>query len=46
MQLGKSGISVATYLTDLPGRHVLQKKLHEVVRVARNQLGNDAVSDG
>jgi len=38
LQLGKSGIRIASYLTDLPPRPLLQKKLHDAVRVARARL--------
>ena len=38
LQLGKSGIRVAEYLTDLPPREVLQQKLHDAVRSARARL--------
>src|SRR5580704_11651512 len=31
LQLGKSGIRIASYLTDLPPRPLLQKKLHDAV---------------
>jgi predicted nuclease of restriction endonuclease-like (RecB) superfamily len=37
-RLGKSGIRVAEYLTDLPPREVLQQKLHDAVRSARARL--------
>lgn len=39
LQMGKSGIRVATYLTDLPPRKLLQKKLHEATVLARKRLG-------
>lgn len=35
LQLGKSGIRVAEYMTELPPRKVLEKKLHEAIRLAR-----------
>ena len=38
LQLGKSGIRVAAYVTELPPREVLQKKLHEAVQLARGRL--------
>jgi len=38
LQLGKSGIRVATYLTELPSRKVLEKKLHEAIAVARERM--------
>jgi predicted nuclease of restriction endonuclease-like (RecB) superfamily len=41
LQLDKSGIRVASYLTDLPPRPLLQKKLHEAVRLATAKLKAD-----
>jgi len=38
LQLGKSGIRVAEYLTELPPRRVLEKKLHEAIAAARARL--------
>lgn len=38
LQLSKSGIRVAAYLTELPSRDLLCKKLHEAVRIARARL--------
>lgn len=38
LQLGKSGIRVAQYLTELPPRKVLEKKLHDAIRLARERL--------
>ncbi len=35
LQLEKTGIRVAAYLTELPPRELLQRKLHEAVLVAR-----------
>jgi hypothetical protein len=43
LQLDKSGIHVAAYLTDLPPRDVLKRKLHEAVMLARARL---AAGDG
>ncbi len=40
LQLGKSGIRVAEYLTELPPREVLQQKLHAAVLAARAKLSN------
>ncbi len=39
LQLGKSGIRVAAYMTELPPRELLQKKLHEAIKLARARLG-------
>jgi predicted nuclease of restriction endonuclease-like (RecB) superfamily len=41
LQLGKSGIRIASYLTDLPPQAVLQKKLHDAVALARARLEAD-----
>jgi hypothetical protein len=35
LQLGRSGIRVATYLTELPPRQLLRKKLHDAILLAR-----------
>jgi len=38
LQLDKSGIRVASYMTELPPRKILQKKLHEALIHAQKQL--------
>ncbi len=38
LQLGKSGIRVAQYLTELPSRRILERKLHDSIRLARERL--------
>lgn len=38
LQLETSGIRVAEYLTELPPRRVLEAKLHEAIRLAREQI--------
>ena len=38
LQLDKSGIRIAQYLTELPPRELLEKTLHESVRRARERL--------
>ena len=38
LQLEKSGIRVAEYLTELPSRDVLEKKLHDSVRAAHERF--------
>jgi predicted nuclease of restriction endonuclease-like (RecB) superfamily len=38
LQLDKSGIRVASYLTELPSRQVLRRKLHETLIAARARL--------
>jgi len=39
-QLDWSGIRVASYLTELPPRPLLQKKLHDAMLVARARLAD------
>ncbi len=38
LELARSGIRVAEYLTELPPRELLAKKLHEAIEVARERL--------
>ena len=38
LQLDKSGIRVAEYMTELPPRKLLEKKLHDAIRLARERL--------
>lgn len=38
LDLGRSGIHVAEYLTELPPREVLQKRFHHAIAIARAQL--------
>lgn len=38
LQLDKSGIRVAEYMTELPPRKVLERKLHDAIRLARERL--------
>jgi hypothetical protein len=38
LELSKSGIRVAQYLTQLPPRKILEEKLHEAMRLARMGL--------
>lgn len=38
LQLSKSGIRVAAYLTELPPRQLLQRKLHEAMALAKARL--------
>jgi predicted nuclease of restriction endonuclease-like (RecB) superfamily len=45
LQLDRSGIRVASYLTDLPPRNLLQRKLHDAVRLARARLGAGSAED-
>ncbi len=41
LELDKSGIHVAQYLTVLPSREVLQAKLHQSIEIARQRLAHD-----
>ena len=45
LQLDKSGIRVATYLTELPSRPVLEKRLRGVVRAAQAMLDSRRASE-
>jgi predicted nuclease of restriction endonuclease-like (RecB) superfamily len=38
LRLGRSGIRVAQYLSELPPQELLEQKLHESVRIARERL--------
>ena len=38
LELDKSGIHVAQYLTELPPREILEQKLHDSLRLARQRL--------
>ena len=40
MQLDKSNIRIADYLTLLPSQKILQEKLHKAVAIARERMGN------
>ncbi len=43
LELGKSGIRVADYLTELPSRKVLENKLNQSVQIARLRFGNEKI---
>jgi hypothetical protein len=38
LRLEESGVRVAQYLTELPPKKILEKKLHESIRLARERL--------
>jgi predicted nuclease of restriction endonuclease-like (RecB) superfamily len=38
LQLEKSGIRIAQYITELPPRELLERKLHDALRIARQRL--------
>jgi predicted nuclease of restriction endonuclease-like (RecB) superfamily len=42
LELGRSGIHVAEYLTDSLPKEVLQEKLHKAIAIARKRLENQA----
>ena len=46
LRLGESGIHAAQYLTELPPREVLEKKLYDAIRIARQRLVQDDATEG
>jgi len=46
MQLDKSNIRVAEYLTSLPPKKLLQEKLHKAIEIAKNKLPNNILNSG
>lgn len=40
LELGKSGIKIAEYLTELPGKKLLQQKLHQAIEISKKQMEN------
>lgn len=40
LQLHRTGIKLAEYLTELPSKELLQKKLHQAIQIARKKLEN------
>lgn len=42
LKLEAAGIRVAEYLTDLPPREVLERKLHHAIQLAREQLARQS----
>jgi hypothetical protein len=45
LQLDKSGIKIAEYMTDLPKRELLEQKLHKAVELARERLEAEPIED-
>jgi hypothetical protein len=45
LQLDKSGIKVAQYLTELPPRHVLMHQIHKALESAKRRVDNSIVDD-
>jgi len=43
MQLDKSNIKVAEYLTVLPPKKLLPEKLHQAIEMARNKLTHSSL---
>ena len=41
LQLNKSGIKIAEYLTELPSKKVLQQKLHQAVEISKKHIENN-----
>jgi len=46
LEVGKSGIHVAEYLTVLPPREILQEKLHQSIEAARQRMLEDKGEQG
>ncbi len=42
LQLNKSNIRVADYLTQLPPKEILQIKLHKAIEIAKNRISTEA----
>jgi hypothetical protein len=42
LQLNKSGIKVAEYLTELPSKKLLQQKLHQAIEISKKQIEHNA----
>jgi predicted nuclease of restriction endonuclease-like (RecB) superfamily len=40
LQLSKAGIKIAEYLTELPAKKLLQKKLHQAIEISKKRLEN------
>jgi predicted nuclease of restriction endonuclease-like (RecB) superfamily len=45
LQLHRSGIKLAEYLTELPSKELLQKKLHQAIQIARKKLENNKLEE-
>jgi len=45
LQLHRSGIKLAEYLTELPSKELLQKKLHQAIQIARKKLEYNKLED-
>ena len=40
LQLDKAGIKIAEYLTELPGKKLLQQKLHQAIEISKRNIEN------
>lgn len=41
LQLHKSGIKIAEYLTELPSKKLLQQKLHQAIEISKKRMENE-----
>lgn len=46
LQLNKSGIKAAEYLTELPSKKQLQQKLHQAIEISKKQIENNERVEG
>jgi len=40
LQLGKAGIKIAEYMTELPDKKLLQNKLHQAIETSKRHIEN------
>ncbi len=45
LQLDKAGIKLAEYLVELPGKELLQQKLHQAIILAKHKLASNKTED-
>ncbi len=45
LQLDKAVIKVAEYLIELPGKKLLQQKLHQAIEISKKQMENNEQAD-
>lgn len=41
LQLDKAGIKIAEYLTELPSKELLRKKLQQAIEISKKQIENE-----
>jgi hypothetical protein len=41
LQLNKSGIKIAEYMTELPSKKILQQKLHQAIESSKKYMENN-----